>query len=510
MIFCSRHSIVALLLAILVSQGVTPLLAQTNWEVTPYEIEVSVAMEPAPELHERLSQRLCRTVASQSEALIGPAWSVTCTRTPAALSFGCLYRLDELTIEEVEALYPEGLKRDKIIFVAIRPTGSGFSLDVRELDGRARVWARRESRQVLHPDGLLEATVGLVIKAFSPLAQIGKSVDEDDRPGKPKKQFIVRFRAGALVTRADSPILVGAGAVLQPIMRRNDRLGRPKPGGVEPLAWTFLTLLDGDGSERIGQVHSGMRSPISARISRRVDRLALAVTPSPRDTRLQLRASGDEERTLVGYEIYARRPNQDHSEPSDFLGESDFEGGVNVPSGPDPLRILYVKNGGELLARLPIVPGLDETATVSIFDDSLRLEAEGFVRGLQNSLVDRVVEREILIARIRRRIEAGKIDEAGNLLTELRSLKLPSHLAIDLANARQDLIVKATARTQAKINNVFSETEKQLRNYQDARDVEQLTGELEAAARAGANRPAPEPEIDAEAPADPNQPPSES
>ena len=126
-----------------------------------------------------------------------------------------------------------------------------------------------------------------------------------------------------------------------------------------------------------------------------------------------------------------------------------------------------------------------------MFDDRLRLEAEGFVRGLQGNLVDRVVEREILVARIRRRIKAGKIDEARSLLAELRSLRLPSHLAMDLANARQELIIKANARTQAKINDVFADTEKQLREYEDARDVEQLTVELNAAAQAPSGTPEP-------------------
>ena len=502
-----RGFVLLLLTPMTVNQLNLPTHAQTSWEVTPYDIGISITLEPAPELHDHLHERLCSMLVSQSRVLVGPAWSVTCERTPKTLSYGCLRRLKRLSIKEIEELYPEALKRDKTIFVAVQPTGLGFLLQVRELDARARVWGRWEERQVLHSGGLPEATVDAVIDAFSPLAQIGKPVESEEQPSEAaiKKLFTVRFRAGALVTRADSPVLVGTGAVLQPIMRRNDRLGLPKPGGVNPVPWTFLTLLDGEGSERVCRVHSGMRNPISGKISRRVDRLALAIKPVPRSTRLQLRSNSDAERKLAGYEIYSRQTSQDKSENSEFLGQSDVEGWVTVPLGPDgpgSLRILYVKNGGELLARLPVLPGLEEEMSVSIFDDSARLEAEGFLRGLQASLVDRVVEREFLVARIRRRITADKFDEARKLLNELRSLKLPSHLAIDVANERGRRMT-SDARTQAKINKLFSETDKALRGYADARDVEQLTSELDAAAQAETTPPA---EPDAAAQAETTQP----
>ncbi|MCH2131360.1 MAG: hypothetical protein MK179_19630 [Pirellulaceae bacterium] len=458
--------------------------AQTSWEVTPYDIEVCFALDAVPELQAHALLRLQTAITQGASVLVGPAWTVSSAVVPEILTQACLYRLDELSVADVEKCYASCLERDKVYFVAIRSNGFGFELNVRELDCCARMWARSVSRQVGHSDHLPTAVVDAVVDAFSPLAQIGKSVDEDDRPGVPKKKFIVRFRAGALVNRKDSPVLVAPDVVLQPVLRRNDRLGRPKPGGVKPVPWTYLTLLEGTGSERIANVHSGKRSPISGRISRRVDRLALAVHPSSLPTRLYLRARDAQQRALAGYEIYSRKPEQDLSEPSEFVGRSDLNGKIDIPQSDRPLRILYVKNGGELLARLPILPGLYPEQTVSMFDDRLRLEAEGFVRGLQGNLVDRVVEREILVARIRRRIEAGKIDEARSLLAELRSLRLPSHLAMDLANARQELIIKANARTQAKINDVFADTEKQLREYEDARDVEQLTVELNAAAQA--------------------------
>lgn len=476
-----------LVLLLVVCSSTRQVDAQTSWEVTPYDIEISLALGPAPELHDRLVERLCKTVMSQSSVLVGPAWNVICKKTPQPLSYACLHQLKELRVEDIEAIYPEALKRDKIIFVSIRAVNVGFVLQVREMDARARTWGKWHQRHVLHVSGISESVVDEVLAVFSPLAQIGKPVELDEDSGRvaTKNIFTVRFRAGALVTRKDSPVLVETGAVLQPILRRNDRLGRPKPGGVKPVPWTFLILLEGEGSERVCAVHSGMRSPINAKISRRVDRLALAVNPKPGPSRLRLRSSVDAEVTLAGYELYSRLPGQSRSGASEFLGESDFDGMITIFPGPVPLRIVYVKNGGELLARLPIVPGLVEEMNVSIFDDSARLEAEGFVRGLQSNLVDRIVEREILATRIRRRVTAGKFEEARELLMELRTLKLPSHLVIDVARERQRLAT-SDSRTQAKINKLFAETEKTLRNYADARDIEQLTSELDQAQQAAA------------------------
>ena len=95
-------------------------------------------------------------------------------------------------------------------------------------------------------------------------------------------------------------------------------------------------------------------------------------------------------------------------------------------------------------------------------------------------VVDRVVERKILAMKVRKRIEAGQLDEAKRQLDELQSLRLPSHYSLELGQERRRLAT-SKPRVQKKINALFSQTQKLLSEYDDARDVATLIQELSAA-----------------------------
>src|SRR5690606_37951609 len=110
---------------------------------------------------------------------------------------------------------------------------------------------------------------------------------------------------------------------------------------------------------------------------------------------------------LVGYAIYGKDPD---AEETRLIGYTDWRGRVEVAVGEKPLEILYVRSGGALLARLPIVAGTSEVATVRLLNDETRLQAEALVRGVQATLVDLVAQRELLAARIRRSLQEGRLD----------------------------------------------------------------------------------------------------
>ena len=71
--------------------------------------------------------------------------------------------------------------------------------------------------------------------------------------------------------------------------------------------------------------------------------------------------------------------------------------------GDGRLQLLYVKNGKQLLARLPVLPGQSESLLAALVDDDRRLQAEGLVIALQSRALDLVARREILAARFRAR-----------------------------------------------------------------------------------------------------------
>ena len=92
----------------------------------------------------------------------------------------------------------------------------------------------------------------------------------------------------------------------------------------------------------------------------------LRIRPGNRSTRLRLVARAQPDRPLSGYDLYA---SADQAARSTFIDRSDWQGSVEVPSGTDPLQTLFVNNGGQLLARLPLVPGEYQDVTVMLPDD---------------------------------------------------------------------------------------------------------------------------------------------
>jgi hypothetical protein len=135
---------------------------------------------------------------------------------------------------------------------------------------------------------------------------------------------------------------------------------------------------------------------------------------------LTLRSQSEPKQPLAGYEVYAHPPD---STATVLLGRTDRQGRVTVPPGDGPLRVLLARHGAALLACLPMVPGLEPACTAEIPNDDRRLEAEGLASGLQYELIDLVTRREVLFARARARIKAGKFDEAEELIGQLLQLE---------------------------------------------------------------------------------------
>jgi hypothetical protein len=161
---------------------------------------------------------------------------------------------------------------------------------------------------------------------------------------------------------------------------------------------------------------------------------------------------------LTGYEIHRRVPD---AEETQLLGVTDNRGSVVLQREGESLETLVVKNGKQLLARLPVVTGAEETLTAHIVDDDSRLAAEGYVAALSSRVLDLVARREILAARIRARVKEGKTDEAQKLLDEFRRLETRSDLNRDLDRYRQQ--VSTTDKvTQQRIDRVFADAQRLL------------------------------------------------
>ncbi len=465
---CCRGTATAavLLLIGLIFVGPRELAAQATWEYSPYSVKVWLALDAAAELTPGLAQRIGRVIAERAWVVAGATWQVDLAACPASLAADVARDPARVTVDAVGALDPGLVKQgDKLFLLGIRDELTGLTVAVRELDCRTRLWQPVVTRHVSQPGRVADEAFAALVDAFVPFGRI------DSAKGK---EAVVRVRADGLITGEQSPARIAGQDVLVPIIRRNDRLGEPLENGIQQAAWTFLTVAGRKGNQWQCQVYSGMTSPLGGRSSARTMRLALRAKPRLDATELAVGTQGANPAPLGGYEIYSKLPE---GEEAELLGVTDWRGRIAIVRNPNPLQILYVRNGGQLLARLPVVAGLEPLVAVQVTDDAPRLFAEGYVKGLQNRVMDLVARRELYTARFRRHIQQKQFDQAKTLLETFRGLENRSDLARQLDQQAQR-VKSSDRRVQAKIDQLFTDTRQLLLKFLDPRTSNQLADEL--------------------------------
>jgi hypothetical protein len=172
-----------------------------------------------------------------------------------------------------------------------------------------------------------------------------------------------------------------------------------------------------------------------------------------------------------------------------LVGQTDRQGRLVVPSLKGTLmRVLLVKNGSALLAKLPIVPGLERQLTADVPNDDQRLGAEGFVNGLQEELLDIVARQKILVAMIHSRMEAKQFDKAAALVEELRGLPTAQQLNVLLVREQERLATNDTS-IQKKIETMIGDTRQLIEKWLDPRVIEDLERDLHEAKTGGEATP---------------------
>lgn len=441
-------------------------LAQSVWQLTPYQVRILLALGAAPELSGSLERSLGEQLIQRAEATVGAPWDLSIAPAPPRLRAQALADLESLTLDQVPA---DALDAEKVIVVAVRPVGGRYELAARELDVRTQTWNSVISRPVVQFAKIGPAVLAVAIEAFAPLARV-----EDVQDDRVK----LRLRASALPTRDSELQLVKPGDAFVPVIRQNDREGKIR--SIRRVAWTYLTVEEISPRDVDCRMDSGMRNPIAARRSGRVEQLALAVVPSDRSTRLVLKARSDPEQVLAGYDVFVLGPD---GKPSFRLGRTDRSGSIRIDPGDTRVRVLLIRNGEELLARIPVVPGSPPVVETPVPGDDRRLEAEGFVAGLQEELVDLVTRRQILLTRAETYLEEGKLDAAGKLVEEILALKDRNDFA-ELIDQKKKGIYTEDRAVQAKIDALFADTQKLLERHLDPAPVDELVRRLRAA-RAG-------------------------
>jgi hypothetical protein len=443
--------------------------APSVWELTPYEVQVWLVIEHAPELTPALAADLPSDLCHRLDVTVGAAWNASVVSAPTAIDRQMLAGDDAPAVEKL----PKSVEKlDKLILLTITASAGGYQVRARELDVRTQTWNTPVMRSAGQAAGLLEASERAVRAAFAPLALIAST----DR-----QAAVLRLRASGLPGDPGALARVGPGDVFQPVIRKNDREGRLAGLAAPPFTYFAVEKISDKGVRCA--IHSGVRNPIPEKRGGRIEPLAIGIIPPRQPTTLTLQSHGDPGQVLAGYDVYVYSPR---STAMELLGRSDRGGNVVVPPAEEPLRVLLVRNGGQALARLPIVPGRVPQITVPLSDDDHRLAVEGFLAGWQEELVDLVTRREVLLMQARARLEETRLDEATKVLDEVRSLKPREVFLQDLHDAQRKTVSPDPA-VQKEIDAMFVETQKLLQQHLDPAAVDKLAEAIRAARTPGKN-----------------------
>lgn len=439
--------------------------ARQAYEYDPYRVVIWVAIEPLPLLPAAASP-LAQRLAAQADQVFGATWQVQGEAAPTPLvrliASGSAPTWDDIGAAMVKQ------DVDKLMLVAIQATeGGGVRASVREFDCRARSAGEAITREAAQPQNIDNAALSAIVAAFSPVVRIEGLADN---------QLQTRLRAGGLIdAAAESPAALQPGELLVPVVRRNDRSGEPRgASGIQRVPHTYLQVASSEGFDVACSLHSGLRGAIPPK-GNRVERFALRVRPQREATRLTLRARDSSPAELVDYEVLARLPGE-KTEPAP-LGITDLRGEVLIARNEHPLLMVYVRHGEQMLARIPVVPGLLTEQTITLSSDDQRMLAESYFVAMQSTLMDLVARREVLAARIRLRIEQDDLAGAGDLLTELRAMTSRADLLKQLET--QQLTYKGTDRAlQIKVDKMFEELRKLLGKHLDPKLIDDLSAEV--------------------------------
>ena len=486
----SRNALVAAITFLLV-----PIVdAQEAWEFSPYKIRVWTALHSSAALTPNYKRALYETIEQRAESEMPAVWDLSVESPPGLLATAMSVDLELVQRESIEQVAADVLEGDKLMLLSIAATPRGFQVQAREFDCRTRTLGPVIERSTRQLEMLDTECFSAILAAFGALVRIEQGEG---------RHLTVRLRAGGLITDLNSPAYIDVGDILQPILRRNDRVGQPSSIHVVP--WTYLQVerrVEINPNLLEVYVHSSWRSPIRGGTSARREQYGMVIRPTASLTVLQVEAKpmrrGDTPYPLEGMEIYAKRPSTEappttaeekqaaeKRNPPEFLGRTDWRGALSISRGDLPLRLLYIKSGGQLLARLPIVPGLNTTQIAQVADDDPRLQAEGYIQGFNGEVMDVVAQRQMHAARIRKRLAAGEVEEAGQILERFRELPSRNDMVRELDQQQTRQRTSTNRMVQQRIERLYADTRQMLSKYLDPNLDGALLNEVNGARSSG-------------------------
>jgi hypothetical protein len=452
----------------------------------PYQIRVEVAIEAAHAMREHLQRRIAGELPRRLESALGGAGNVR-TQLEFVRSFPAAQRSSRIDAAARDAASAADV--EKILHLFIRETPSGFGFVAQDFDvttGYACPLVRREARQ---PTRIVDAGLEALLAAYSPAAEFQQIPDDADH-------VLVRQRLPAASPEAAPAARLHEGDVLVPILRRSLPDDDDTSSETQVVPWTFLVVeraVDSDGQgdrpDRSGaeqlllcRVESHSRRALGVRRRGRIVQLAVVVRPEPAPVTLKLVTQSEPHEPLAGCSIHLRESHADDVASATVVGVSDLDGQVELPPTSNPVQTLWIKSGELLLAKLPVVWGLDDVVEVPLSEDPARIRAAADLQALRTDLVDLVARRNLLLARGRASVADGDLTLARSLANELD--KLPTRAQFNQRIDSVANVAKAPDKlAQARIDMLVDETRSVLGQYLDPREISDLHSQIAKAAK---------------------------
>ena len=441
----------------------------TPMELQPYRVRISVAFDEHPSLTVRARQETLAELTAWVDRTFGEMWVATIEEnhwlTPENEE-----GLSRLTWPLIDAQLADK-ELDKAFVISVSGNGSVLRVCGREWDRMTQQLSVRQER-IVGDRRALTNELGIVIRnLFRPLVLVESAESGVCR---------VRVRAGEFPTGDPSVEQLAKGNYFQPLLQyfNKDR----EVTQVQFVPWSFLLVESSDRGRGECSIHSGLQKPIRKN-SKRVETWAIGVRPAFNETRFRITPHNNPTKPLIGYQVnvYERdmvpapQPPPGAAKPAESK-KSDEEGAVEEPKKPagpqmvvqfnkvlelvtdrrgrvivplnpeKPLIWLYVSSGGNLLGRFPFIPGVSQSTTAELPDDSMRLQIESQLELLRSELIDSVARRALLNARAKGAAKASDWPRFTETLAELDRQPKANHFQTLLDAVKAAMLKKAQAK----------------------------------------------------------------
>jgi hypothetical protein len=455
-----------------------PAPAQIPWELRPYVVELPVSFTSDPKLTPVVREAFLRSLRQRLIDDLGPMWDLHLSEaTGEALTSP--EHLGIVSGDEVKTRWATP-QTDKVLLLVVGRNGRDREFSVREWDA---------SSENLGPvvtgtsaDARLDviSAASVVRNAFRSLVIIelveGLTTN-------------LRVRAGELLPPDPSAAQLVVGDLLAPYYRQLGRKRELKQ--IHFVPWTLLKVEAIDRARLTAKMFSVSRV---ASATRRLESLAIEVRPWYPETRLKVVPRTNPGNPVAGarVDIVDRMPTGADPVPDRLTLRTDRDGSFTVAAEPTPqIRYAIVNSGQAILARVPFCPGAQREMIINVIDDTPRLSVEGELALLEADLIELVARRQILLVRANGFAKQGKLDEAKDLIAQLKALPNTESLQQRIALVRTAGVESARTRkdtvAESRIVKLCTTLLTTAKTHLDEEKFTETLRSLEELAQAGAD-----------------------